>query len=104
MLWYNTLRDFAGETPWQGFPRAPFLTFVQHWVFRALRSAAMGRCPLDPCRLLKKAGENFNYIPRSWTLGTFGRTMSARRRISASVNASRPWAAIRSPESLKLWM
>ena len=42
--------------------------------------------------------------PLNRTLGTFGRTISARRFISASVKAESPRADIRSPESLKHWM
>ena len=42
--------------------------------------------------------------PLNRTLGTFGLTMSASCRISGSVKAPRPCAAMRSPESLKPWM
>ena len=44
-----------------GFPPGPpFLTFFEHGGFRALRGAARDAVP-GPCRLLKKAGENFNF-------------------------------------------
>ena len=43
-----------------GFPRTPSCASLSTGEFRALRGAARDAVP-GPCRLLKKAGENFNF-------------------------------------------